>query len=103
MLALPGQAPTRVDLMVEFEQPLLERGGTIEAVGDLGEAMARRRIDATGLYIVPFAPPGASVEDRRKAFGPGVPAYFHLSRDPQGQEVVWTLAGDVDPATPSLP
>ena len=31
---------------------------------------------------------------------PGASAHFVLSRDPQGRDVVWTLAGDVDPAMP---
>jgi hypothetical protein len=89
-----------VDLMIGFERPLLERGGSIEAVGDLADRPARPTIDATGLYIVPFHPPGATAGKGRPAFGPGVPAYFHLSRDPEGRDVAWTLAGDVDPTTP---
>lgn len=99
-LALPGEPRAKVDLMIGFERPLLERGGSIEAVGDLAGSPARRTIDATGLYIVPFHPPGATAGKGRPAFGPGVPAYFHLSRDPEGRDVAWTLAGDVDPTTP---
>lgn len=107
-LAIPGQPQARVDLLVEFQRRLLERGGTISDVGDLQGRRARRSIDATGLYIVPFvpfAPPadaaGAGATTPRKAFGPGTPAYFHLSRDPEGRDVVWTLAGDVDPEHPA--
>lgn len=99
-LALPGQPQAKVDLLVNFKHPLLERGGTIADIGDLGDTRARRTIDASGLYIVPFDPPGASADKRRKTFAPDMPAYFHLSRDPQGRDVVWTLAGDVDPAKP---
>jgi hypothetical protein len=99
-LVLPGQPQARVDLLVNFERALLERGGTIADIGDMGEARARRTIDATGLYIVPFDPPVAGTEDKPKAFAPGVPAYFHLSRDPGGHDVVWTLAGDVDAMKP---
>lgn len=99
-LVLPGLPQAKADVMVEFERPLLERGGTIEDIGDLGDTKARRTIDATGLYIVPFDPPGASTGQGRRTFAPDMPAYFHLSRDPQGRDVVWTLAGDVDPAKP---
>jgi hypothetical protein len=102
-LALSGQPPAKVDLLVDFEQPLLERGGTIAEIGDLGDTRARRTIEASGLYIVPFDPPGASTASGRRTLAPDMPAYFHLSRDPQGRDVVWTLAGDVDPAKPGPP
>jgi hypothetical protein len=103
MLALPGQPEAKVDLLIDFERPLLERGGTIAEIGDLGDTRARRTIDASGLYIVPFDPPGASAGDERRTLAPRMPAYFHLSRDPQGRDVVWTLAADVDPANPGPP
>lgn len=100
-LAVPGLPPVRTDVSVEFEDALLERKGTIEAIGDLGDEPARRTIDATGLYLVPFHPPGPTAGKGPPAFGTDVPAYFHLSRDPEGRAVVWTLAGDVDPERPS--
>ena len=102
-LALPGQPPAKVDLLVDFERSLLERGGTIADIGDLGDVRARRTIDASGLYIVPFDPPGAGVDEAPQTFAPGLPAYFHLSRDPEGRDVAWTLAGDVDPEQPTPP
>ncbi|GAB3304150.1 M14 family zinc carboxypeptidase [Luteimonas notoginsengisoli] len=102
-LALPGQPPAKVDLLIEFERPLLERGGTITGIGDLGGTRARRGIDASGLYIVPFDPPGAFAGGERRILAPDMPAYFHLSHDPQGRDVVWTLAGDVDPRNPAPP
>ena len=103
-LAIPGQPQAKVDVLVDFDRPLLERGGTIADIGDLEGRKARRTIDATGLYIVPFDPPEANAGGsalERKAFGPGTPAYFRLSRDPDGRDVAWTLAGDVDPQQPS--
>ena len=99
-LSTPGQPPAKLDLLVDFDDPLRERGGTFDDIGDLGQAHARRTIDATGLYIVPFDPPGHAAPKRR-ILAPDMPAYFHLSRDPSGREVVWTLAGDVDPARPA--
>lgn len=105
-LALPGQPQAKVDLLVNFDNALLERGGTIEDIGDLADTRARRTIDASGLYIVPFDPPGGGAGNPGRkdgTFAPGVPAYFHLARDPQGHDVAWTLAGDVDPATPGPP
>lgn len=95
-LAVPGRTQVRADVLVDFEHPLLERGGTIADIGDLADAPARRSIDATGLYIVPFFPPGK--HGTHAEFAPDAPAYFHLSRDPEGRDVVWTLAGDIDAA-----
>ena len=92
-----------MDLLIDFERPLLERGGTIAGIGDLGDAPARRTVDASGLYIVPFDPPGADAGSDRRILAPDMPAYFHLSRDPQGRDVVWTLAGNVDPRNPAPP
>jgi len=97
-LVLPGRPHAKVDLLVDFEHKLLERGGTIADIGDLGDTRARRTIDARGLYIVPFDPPGRDPGADGNTFAPGIPAYFRLSRDPQGKDVVWTLAGDVDEA-----
>jgi hypothetical protein len=99
-LALPVQPQAKVDLLIDFERALLERGGTIADIGDLGDTHARRTIDASGLYIVPFDPPGSRADKAPRTLAPHMPAYFHLSRDPQGRDVVWTLAGDVDPAKP---
>ena len=96
-LVLPGAAPARADVMVGFEDPLLERGGRFEEIGDLAGARARRVIDATGLYLLPLETGGGP------AFAPRAAARFALSRDPAGREVVWTLAGDVDPQAPSPP
>ena len=65
------------------------RNGRITDIGDMGDMPARRTIDASGLYIIPT-----------KAFAKNKPAWFQLSRDPEGRDIVWTLAGDVDPAQP---
>ena len=99
-LVLPGQPSARADLLIDFARPLLERGATLADIGDLGDVRARRTIDASGLYIVPVDTPAAPAPGGPRTLAPGMPAYFHLSRDPQGRDVVWTLAGDVDPAPP---
>ena len=91
-LVVPGLPQARADVVVNFANALLERGGTIEDVGDMAHVQARRTIDAAGLFIVPL---------EGKAVAPDLPAQFVLSRDPHGRDVVWTLAGDVDPARQS--
>ncbi|TYT24915.1 peptidase M14 [Luteimonas viscosa] len=97
-LVLPGTPPARADLLIGFDDPLLERGGTILDIGDLADSHARRTIDAAGLYIVPVAVQGAGANAEYRKLARHAPAHFHLSRDPQGRDIVWTLAGDVDPS-----
>jgi hypothetical protein len=113
-LSVPGQPPTRADVLVNFRNPLAETDGAVADVGDLGTKKARRSIDARGLFIVPL--PGREGErtvieanddgdnDEPRSpppLTPGASARFVLSRDPQGRDVVWTLDGSVDPETPS--
>ena len=101
LLVLPDAPPAQVDVSVSFRNALQERDGVIRDVGDLSDAGARRTIDASGLYIIPFAPPGAIASTQERALAPEQPAYFHLSRDPQGRNIVWTLDGSVDPKQPA--
>ena len=101
LLVLPDAPPAQVDVSVSFRNALQERDGVIRDVGDLSDAGARRTIDASGLYIIPFAPPGATASTQERALAPEQPAYFQLSRDPQGRNIVWTLAGSVDPKQPA--
>lgn len=93
-----GLPPVRADVMVGFRDPLAERGGSITDVGDLADSPARHSIDARGLYLVPIADADGDMPHARIVTG--APAYFHLSRDPEGRDIVWTLSRDVDPARP---
>jgi hypothetical protein len=93
-----GLPPVRADVIVSFRHPLSERGGSISDVGDLADSPARHSIDADGLYLVPIAEADGRVPHGRIVTG--APAYFHLSRDPEGRDIVWTLRRDVDPARP---
>ena len=115
-LSAPGRPPLRADLLVNFRNPLMETDGVIADVGDLGTKKARRSIDARGLFLVPIAGhdgertvieanDDTDDEDARTPMPltTGASARFVLSRDPQGRDVVWTLDGSVDPATPSPP
>lgn len=88
-LALPGQPQAGVDVLLRFDDPLLERGGRIADVGDLDGMPARRTMDASGLYLVPLATPGDG-DDTSPVFNRNLPARFVLSRDPEGRDVVWT-------------
>ncbi len=93
----PGLPPARADVLVNFQDPLAERGGSINDIGDLQDTRARHVIDAQGLYLVPITREGATAARR---IAPGAPARLHLSRDPEGRDIVWTLDRDVDPEHP---
>lgn len=56
MVALPGLAPYRADLAVDFADPLLRRAGRVVDVGDLADVAARDTLDITGLYLHPATP-----------------------------------------------
>lgn len=99
----PGLPPVRADVLIDFKQPLSEQGGRIKEVGDLRGIDARRRIDATGLFIRPLPCPARGNESAANAgtIAPNTAACLQLSRDAEGFDVVWTLLRDVDPAHPA--
>ncbi|WP_082112827.1 M14 family zinc carboxypeptidase [Pseudoxanthomonas suwonensis] len=99
-LAIPGQPPVRADLLVNFRHPLSWEDGSIRDIGDLADTPARRTIDASGLFVVPALAAGG------EAAGPcriaiSAAACFHLARDPEGRDPVWTLRSDLDTAQPA--
>lgn len=98
----PGLPPIHADVLIDFEHPLSEEGGSIEEVGDLAEVKARRVIDASGLYIHPLSCPvrGDQPATAVVVVTPNAPACLQLSRDAEGKQVVWRLLHDVDPKQP---
>ena len=104
-LVSPGLSPVRADVLIDFKQPLSEEDGKIKEIGDLSGTPVRRTIDATGLYLRPLPCPaqGDGTARTPTTFMPGSPACLQLSRDLEGQDVVWTLLRSVDPRQPSPP
>lgn len=98
-LSMDGVARGRTDVLVNFRHPLAEQGGSIADIGDLAGTEVRHSIDAGGLFIVPI-PQKPGSRTSRAQISNGAPAYFNLTRDAAGKDIVWTLAGDVDPAKP---
>lgn len=98
-LAIPGLPQAKADVLVRFDEPLLQRGGVIDDIGDLADRPARRIIDANGLYAVPIRA-GAKAGSEAAAFADDAPASFTLSRDPGGRDVAWTI--DADGVTPAV-
>jgi len=53
MLVLPGRAPFRADLAMNFDDPLLRTGTRLREVGDLSAVVAIDTVDANGLFVHP--------------------------------------------------
>lgn len=82
-MVVPGLPPLVADLMVSFAEPLLQEGGTLSDIGDLGGFEARDTLDVTGLYIVPFP----EALDAGGGINAGAPARFLVAEDPEGLRV----------------
>ncbi|HUF29602.1 MAG TPA: M14 family zinc carboxypeptidase [Gemmatimonadaceae bacterium] len=52
-LVLPGHAPLRADLALNYDEAVARTGPRIRDIGDLREAIALDTIDATGLFVHP--------------------------------------------------
>jgi hypothetical protein len=79
-LVVPGLEPARVDVAVNFDDPLARVGGRVVEIGDLPHVSARDTIDAGGLFLHP----DPDVYDRsagRPVIGPGAAASFTFRRD----------------------
>lgn len=91
-IMVPGLAPYRADLVVQFADALEHRGGRIVDVGDLAASAARDTIDAAGLFLHPgpaaLGPPGtALLVDSPASF------VLRAAADP-ASPAVWTVDAD---------
>ena len=87
-LHVPGMAPLRGDLLVNFDHPLAEQGGRIADVGDLAESEVRHTVEAAGLHLF--------VDELTV----GAPARFRLARDAGGRDVIWQVRDDAEGSRP---
>jgi hypothetical protein len=78
-LVLPGQAPARVDLAVNFDDAVARTGGRVREVGDLAGVVAIDTLDVRGLFLHPSA--SALVRDAAgSVLRIGAPAVFDVRR-----------------------
>jgi hypothetical protein len=91
-VVIPGLPPYRADLLVSYERPLLEEGGTISEIGDLAEVEARDTISVEGLFIRPDQE-ALEQSEAGTQIAPGGPARFSVSRKEDGSEVLWNFRG----------
>jgi hypothetical protein len=54
-LALPGAEPVRVDVALNYEEPVARREPRVREVGDLARVIALDTLDVTGMYLHPAA------------------------------------------------
>jgi hypothetical protein len=94
-LAVPGLPELKADLLINYENPLLQTGGEIAEIGDLVETEARDTVVIEGLFVVP----SEAALDREKGvqIQPGSPAEFVIARRRDGSEPVWSFQGRPPP------
>ncbi|HEV2733920.1 MAG TPA: M14 family zinc carboxypeptidase [Longimicrobiaceae bacterium] len=93
-LVLPGAAPFRADLAVDYADAPALAGGRVVDVGDLAELAARDTLDAAGLFLHPAPEMLAADSLGRAALATGAPARFTVRRGPEpASETVWTVDG----------
>lgn len=87
--------PVRVDLSVDYADPLARSGGKIVEVGDLSGVRARDTLDFSGLFLHP-APEALVRSGGGPVLAPGASASFTVrtDRDPRSPPV-WVLAEGV--------
>jgi len=95
-VVIPGLPPYRADLLVAYDEPLLEEGGTIAEIGDLAEVEARDTLSLEGLYLHPLDR-ALEREGGGIQMAVGAPAYFSVSRRSDGRDALWVFRGSPPP------
>ncbi|MGI9625663.1 MAG: M14 family zinc carboxypeptidase [Longimicrobiales bacterium] len=92
-LRIPGLPDLRADLLISYDEPLLETGGVITDIGDLRDVETRDTIDATGLYLLALDEALTFDEDGTAHLPTGAPAYLIASPLPDGSVPEWDFRG----------
>jgi hypothetical protein len=79
-IVAPNLPPLRADLAIDFDEPLLRRGGRIEDIGDLDGFVARDTIDLAGLFLHPAPAMLMETSAGPPIIAPGTPATFIVRR-----------------------
>ncbi len=94
MVAVPGLPALQSDLLINYDEPLLEQGGRISDMGDMGESDAQDTLDVTGLYLIPMA----AARDSLGGIDIGLPAMFIAAEDAAGTVERFRFEGRRPPA-----
>jgi hypothetical protein len=91
-VVIEGLPPFKADLLINYQEALLEEGGTFAEIGDLSDTEARDTLSLEGLYIHPQD----QALDRSNGgvqIAVGAPAFFSVSRRSDGRDPLWTFRG----------
>lgn len=94
-LRVPGIRDVEADLLINYDQPLLETGGVIVDIGDLADAEARDTLDASGLYLLALDE-ALEYDGDRAWIGPGAPAWLIASPVSDGSVPEWDFRGRLE-------
>ncbi len=89
-LVLPGSPPMRLDVAINYDDPVARAGPRVREVGDLRDLVAIDTIDASGLFLHPRGAALTTPAGSRGAWlRPGNPADFDFRRgaDPASESV----------------
>ena len=93
-IAVPGLPPLAADLLVNYDFPLMRRGGVIADIGDMGVSEAQDTLDVEGLFLIP----SGDALDMDGGLNVGAPAHFIVAEDPDGRNVVFLVEGSLPEA-----
>ena len=88
-IAVPGIAPLEADLLVNYDQPLLQQEAVIADIGDMGQSDAQDTLDVSGLYLIPTG----DALDEDGGLNTGAPAHFIVAEDRDGRRVRFLFEG----------
>jgi hypothetical protein len=93
-LVLPGQAPMRADVAVNFDDAIARTGPHVRDVGDLQESTATDTVDATGLFLHP-TPWSLYAGSGGNWFRVGAPAVIAIRRGADSASALVRVIGGV--------
>jgi hypothetical protein len=96
-LVLPGAEPLRVDLALNYDEPLARARPRVREVGDLSTVVAFDTVDASGLYLHP-APAMLTEERGGRWLRIGAPALLTVRRGPESASPLVRTIGEAQPA-----
>lgn len=88
-IAVPGIPTLEADVLVDYTRPLLQEGGLITDIGDMGLSDAQDTLDVSGLYLIPTS----AALDEDGGLNTGARAHFIVAEDAAGRWVRYIFEG----------
>jgi hypothetical protein len=96
-LVVPGAEPLRVDLALNYDEPLARARPRVREVGDLSTVVAFDTVDASGLFLHP-APAMLTEERGHRWLRIGAPALLTVRRGAEPASALVRMIGEPAPA-----